>query len=842
MNNNINVDILTEMNIKKEAIEEVEDFKVLLEDGEIYISPETLSLAYIIQNEDGRWEVYTNSGHMYRAYDSKAQAQKKAYAMHMWGKKQLEQGIIGNYDAGPPEEGKITPRKHEKVEKKNWGSWQDKPREKKFAMDKMDNMATGGRKKKSQSGDNSFILPEKEQEVENGNNDNNEDEKMLNNSNMPIPELSVDDEHPPEEIETIPLLQNGKILKEFILFRDGEWDFAQDIGIVFKVDKEFRNAVLKNFNDGVRGQLIPVVDGHDGSKKAYGWISKMWEQDNQLMITIRWNKRGREALKDEQFAYHSPQVKFNYYDPETKKYYGATLIELTLTNTPRIKRSSAVLAGFSEVGNINNDGCYIRLEELSGSDKHNIIINSLSYINQNRDLSALKQLIEVSRKANIELSYDMTSLFTWEDEIQNKILKIRDISEFIPDTMETKYLENLHLSIVIGKLNISPIGERACQAIKFDKQFFNEEDIIIYINEYDLFTRAFNDKDKFITEMETLNIEMSNKNLNINNNNLEKEDDSDAKEKGREEERRVQVVIENPENSTVEVELKVTPEPQVIEQKDIKEVEADKTESLAQNLFNKFMNYFNINSRKEEVLVAVPNTPVIAMSEETKEIVKEEVKEIKEIKASEVAEVKLESVPVSTVTDKLKEVVEDTNIKLTEDTNSLILSELISLKKKNEALELKLAENEAKLAEKEMNELNMKDSIFLEELIDGGKMLPVDKSLHADFIQDLRRADKIMKKNGIQLAENTGAYISLEEKYKNVILKGASKVVSYGEIGSPNNPKPKREIELTDRAKLEEKIANEAMELSKTTGKPYLDAVVELAEKYKFDFDLKEAN
>jgi len=99
-----------------------------------------------------------------------------------------------------------------------------------------------------------------------------------------------------------------------------------------------------------------------------------------------------------------------------------------------------------------------------------------------------------------------------------------------------------------------------------------------------------------------------------------------------------------------------------------------------------------------------------------------------------------------------------------------------------------------------------------------------------------------MKKNGIQLAENTGAYISLEEKYKNVILKGASKVVSYGEIGSPNNPEPKREIESTDRAKLEEKIANEATELSKTTGKPYLDAVVELAEKYKFNFDLKEAN
>ena len=210
--NKVNMDILTEINIKKEAIEEVGEFEVLLEDGEIYLSPETLSLAYIVQNEDGRWEVYTNSGHMYRAYDSKAQAQKKAYAMHMWGKKQLEQGVIGNYDAGPPEEGKITPRKHEKVEKQNWGSWQDKPREKKFTMDKMVTDDKG-------KGSSSSFLPEKEQEMEQGKKNEDANEGLPVNKNAPIPELSTDDEHPPDEIEAIPLLKGGKILKEFILFR-----------------------------------------------------------------------------------------------------------------------------------------------------------------------------------------------------------------------------------------------------------------------------------------------------------------------------------------------------------------------------------------------------------------------------------------------------------------------------------------------------------------------------------------------------------------------------------------------------------------------------------------------
>lgn len=142
--------------------------------------------------------------------------------------------------------------------------------------------------------------------------------------------------------------ETGKIKETISLFRDGEWDFSKEMNLKFKVDDKFKKSILDNFVNNVRGQRIPIVDRHDPMNKAYGWILNIWETEYGLEAKPSYNPRGIQALENEEYGYHSPQVDFNYYDPETKKSYGPTLMELTLTNGPRIKRSSAVLKGFSE--------------------------------------------------------------------------------------------------------------------------------------------------------------------------------------------------------------------------------------------------------------------------------------------------------------------------------------------------------------------------------------------------------------------------------------------------------------------------------------------------------------
>jgi len=352
-------------------ISEYKEFEILLEEGEIDISPDAISLAYVLPSPNG-YEVYTNSGYKVGTYDDEDLARRKAFSMRMYTKKMMERDK-GTYN---PETGK-SPKGREKA--KNLEK-QDYRVQEKLNVKPVQpvNKAIEDRSVKKGSKE----IPENPEDVKAGkvNIQPQQDKQAV------LDRLRQESEkQAPDEINNEPLKdENNKILSQFVLARNGEWDFARDLKLLFKVDEEFQKKLVENFNKGTRGQRIPVVDKHDGNNKAYGWISKMWIEGDKTLIKVRWNKRGKAALSDEEYGYCSPNFVFDYYDPETKQSYGPTVTELTLTNAPRIKRSSAMLAGFSECVIPENNNYNIQLEELSNIPSQEGLKNMLGLVNNHQ--------------------------------------------------------------------------------------------------------------------------------------------------------------------------------------------------------------------------------------------------------------------------------------------------------------------------------------------------------------------------------------------------------------------------------------------------------------------------
>lgn len=758
---------------------ELQEFENLLEDGYINILPDSISLAYVLQNDNGLWEVYTNSGFKVGEFQDKTLAIKKATSMRLYAK-----DLLGKT---------ITEKNIDKTWNPETGSSPDQKNINKEEAYK--------RKERKYSNNNITVEPEEKNNIsiKEENNQENIEEK------------------PPEEINTIPIMEDSKILKEFTLFRDGEWDFEKDLGITFKVDKEFRKKILENWNNKTRGQKIPVVDSHDPSKPAYGWLSKMWDNGDRTMIEVRWNKFGNEVLENEGYGYHSPQAKFDYYDPESKKHYGPTLIELTLTNSPRIKVSSAVLREFSEdFSDYGNE--YIKLEELGYSEREDLpdsafalieeingqkirklpyknkdgsinkshVRNALARINQVKGFSksakekALAKLMRASKKVDIEVNADIKfseNIIEYNqpilliNELNNLIYISRNINEFIPNSIEMDYLGTSGIVVVYGKSIISDIGECLCQSIRFNKNKWNEKSVNNFIEQFNIIDRCLFDGSNFINDMRCNYNNMIEQFSNKYNNNF-KEDENNGKKEGQE---RWMQIMEN-EQEVVNVEVSIEPK---------KEEKVENVDNMLSMLIGKVMNFF---SQKE--------------------------KEIEEKKEEENME--KESVAVMASEEVKEEVKEETNI--SKEDVKLLLAEISNLKQKNNELEIKL--NEAKEKEEES-----KDSILLEELINDGKILPMDKEEHMNYIKKLRNTDNAVKKSGIKLSESES--VSLEEDYKNM-LKNKNKVIEYNkEKGSSN-------MTIGDGINLEEIITSEALKLSSDNSISLADAIVEVNKKYNY--------
>lgn len=125
----------------------------------------------------------------------------------------------------------------------------------------------------------------------------------------------------------------------------GQWehDMYGPIIITASDIEEF----IVNFNAGVRKGVF-ITCGHEGFQElpAAGWVTKVEKRPDGLWGYVDWNEIGKNALKNKEFKFFSPEMCRDYEDPETHQFYRNVLTGGALTKSPYFKELQAIV--FSE--------------------------------------------------------------------------------------------------------------------------------------------------------------------------------------------------------------------------------------------------------------------------------------------------------------------------------------------------------------------------------------------------------------------------------------------------------------------------------------------------------------
>lgn len=147
--------------------------------------------------------------------------------------------------------------------------------------------------------------------------------------------------------------KDGIITSEIELIPSGDWKDSV-LGDLRFSKEEFAD-MIKNFPVRARDEGIPVTVGHprvdeEGRREelpAVGWIKKIFEAVNDkgkdiMKGLIEWTKDGAKLIKTGEFKYISPEIVFNYVDPEGGEDLGTTLTTAALTNFPFFKELATI--------------------------------------------------------------------------------------------------------------------------------------------------------------------------------------------------------------------------------------------------------------------------------------------------------------------------------------------------------------------------------------------------------------------------------------------------------------------------------------------------------------------
>lgn len=137
------------------------------------------------------------------------------------------------------------------------------------------------------------------------------------------------------------------------VLRVGDW---QESYKEFRVTLEDLEKIVENFNNNVlaldEGE-IQFNYSHASYSEAAGWIKSLRIENNVLQAQVRWTKKARQRIADEEFKYVSAEIDFSYRDEESGDRYGVTLTGAALTNIPFVRGLKAVaLSDKSEKNNV----------------------------------------------------------------------------------------------------------------------------------------------------------------------------------------------------------------------------------------------------------------------------------------------------------------------------------------------------------------------------------------------------------------------------------------------------------------------------------------------------------
>ena len=214
--------------------------------------------------------------------------------------------------------------------------------------------------------------------------------------------------------------------------------FYTESGADWTIKLEELVKMVENFNRNALGIKVPVNFEHyysspSNSTPAAGWIQSLELEEMgdraKLYATIEWTKKGKTAIFEKEYLYHSIGFYFNYVSPKDgKTEYGPTLYELTLTNNPVNTNLGEFLENSKktteEDSNMNEKELKAEIERLKGQIAELKKDNETKIVELSRSNDGTKKLKEDLEKANKELaeSKDKLELSKRESELDKLIL------------------------------------------------------------------------------------------------------------------------------------------------------------------------------------------------------------------------------------------------------------------------------------------------------------------------------------------------------------------------------------------------------------------------------------
>lgn len=147
--------------------------------------------------------------------------------------------------------------------------------------------------------------------------------------------------------------------------RVGEWNFRDSYGQREITDDDL-DAIVSNFQRDARRQDIPLLVNEEHAEPpagadlssyvgpgAVGYITKLERDGDTVYADVEPNRLGAQLLADDRYRAVSPELMWNWIDPETDEAWGKTAVGLALTTVPKMKglakRGAPLLAAAERV-------------------------------------------------------------------------------------------------------------------------------------------------------------------------------------------------------------------------------------------------------------------------------------------------------------------------------------------------------------------------------------------------------------------------------------------------------------------------------------------------------------
>lgn len=220
-------------------------------------------------------------------------------------------------------------------------------------------------------------------------------------------------------------------IQEILAIPRGKY-FVKRYNRYLEFNDDFFNKIIKNFKYQFEDKTLtpPFIDENHNLNGSYGKIKNEYRiTEDGLYIKIQLNKKGKKAIKDEEFSYISPGI----YDitDNNKNLRKNVLIALSLTNIPAIMvyptLQEQIKLNYGGNNEMENKIDFIELKrvtnelDLSEGSNVNLITNKIVELK-----NELAYNIEENKKLILENSDLKTKLENSEVELNSYILRDRE--------------------------------------------------------------------------------------------------------------------------------------------------------------------------------------------------------------------------------------------------------------------------------------------------------------------------------------------------------------------------------------------------------------------------------